>query len=248
MTAERYRWLLIALAIGAVLLSWWAPLDKAASTAVDEGLKRCLVTYAAARVANATISVAESAQVSFGVSLTVGKVLAPVNHAIEQFAEVMLAAAVAFSLMKLALIVSEAHGLSALLTAFAAISIFFLLRTKPVPRWLTVILLFTLVIRFAVPVVTVGSEAMYNHLLADTYKTSQAVVSSVPPSPGIQDVVRKHEQYLAELKQWAERWIEHAIKLIALFLFHTLVVPALLLWGFVTGTRWLAEQGKAACG
>lgn len=156
----------------------------------------------------------------------------------------MLAAAVAFGLMKLALVVSAAHGLSALLTTIAAICIIYLLRTKPVPRWLTIILLLTLAIRFAVPVVTVGSEAMYNHLLADTYKTSQAVVSSAPPSPGIQDVVKKHEQYLAELKEWAERWIEHAIRQIALFLFHTLVVPVLLLWGFVKGTRWLARQAR----
>lgn len=246
MTTDRYRWALIALTFVAVILSWWAPLDKAANMAVDEGLKRSLSTFAAARVANATISVAESAQISVGMvasgSITVGKVLAPVNHLVEQFAEVMLAASVAFGLMKLALVVGEAKALSAFLTVLVAGCLFYLLRTKPVPRWLTVIFLLTLLIRFSVPVVTVGSETAFKYLFADTYKASQAVVSSPPPFPGPANVVTNHQQYLGDLKQWAESWIEHAIRLIALFLFHTLLVPALLLWGFVGGSRWITRQ------
>jgi hypothetical protein len=253
MTTDRYRWALIALAVVAVVLSWWAPLDKAANTAVDEGLKRSLVTFATARAANAALSIAESAQVGFSAglngNLTVGKILAPVNHLIEQFSEVMLAASVAFGLMKLALVVGEAKVLSALLTVLVAGYLFYLLRTKPVPRWLTVILLLTFLIRFAVPAVTVGSEATFKFLFADTYKASQTVVSSPsPPFPGATAVAKSPDQYLGDLKQWAERWIEHSIKLIALFLFHTLLVPGLLLWGFVKGTRWFADQGKTACG
>ena len=245
MSSNRSRWSLIALAVCAVMLSWWAPLDKAANTAVDEGLKRSLGTYAAARVANATLSVVESAQISVGIgasgSITVGKVLAPVNHLVEQFAEVMLAASVAFGLMKLGLVVGEAKVLSAVLSALVAGCLFYLLRTKPVPRWMTVILLLTLLIRFSVPVVTVGSETTFKYLFAETYKASQAVVSSPPPFPGPVAVIKHHEQYFVELKQWAERWIEHAIRLIALFLFHTLLVPALLLWGFVKTSRWIAR-------
>jgi cell division septation protein DedD len=59
-------------------------------------------------------------------SITVGKVLAPVNHLVEQFAEVMLAASVAFGLMKLGLVVGEAKVLSAFLTLLVAGCLFYL--------------------------------------------------------------------------------------------------------------------------
>ena len=63
-----------------ILCSWLSPLDAPAIRQVDAGLKRALVSFAAARTLNALISVAQGTEISalpfgVGVTLTPGQVL-----------------------------------------------------------------------------------------------------------------------------------------------------------------------------
>ena len=87
---------LLLLALLALLLgTWLAPLDKPAMQQVDAGLKRALVSFAAARALNSVISVAQGTEVSVeplgvGVTLTPGQLLDPVNDLVEQFSNLML--------------------------------------------------------------------------------------------------------------------------------------------------------------
>ena len=88
-----------------ILCSWRAPLDLPAMQRVDSELKRALVSFATARALNAVISVVQGTEVSgqplgFGVILTTGQVLNPVNDLVERFSHVMLTASVAFGVQK----------------------------------------------------------------------------------------------------------------------------------------------------
>ena len=80
--------------------------DAAAQRYVDVGLQRALVTFAAARTINAALSVVQGTSFAiepfgFGVELSVGQVLHPLNQVVEQFADWMLAASVAFGVMQI---------------------------------------------------------------------------------------------------------------------------------------------------
>ena len=88
-----------------VVGSWLSPLDSPATDQVDAGLKRALISFAAARVLNGAISVVQGTQVAvqpfgLGVTLTVGQVLAPVSELVKHFSDLMLAASIAFGIHK----------------------------------------------------------------------------------------------------------------------------------------------------
>ena len=77
----------VVLVLVVVALSWLRPLSDAADAYVDEGLKRSLISFASARALNGVISVLQGTQVAvsplgFGVSLTVGEALDPINDLI----------------------------------------------------------------------------------------------------------------------------------------------------------------------
>ena len=95
------RKIMLAVFMAIVILgSRLAPLDAPAIKQVDAGLKRALISYAAARTLNALISLAQGTEISaqplgFGVTLTPGQLLDPLNDLVEQFSALMLATSIA---------------------------------------------------------------------------------------------------------------------------------------------------------
>ncbi len=250
------RMALAALVAVMVACSWLAPLDATANRQVDAGLKRALLTFASARALNAVISVVQGTEVAIepagvGVVLTPGQALDPVNDLVEQFSNLMLAASVSFGVQKV-LISIGAHWVASLLLSIAALVwALFLFRYEPAPAWLTRILVILLMTRFAVPVVTLAADGLFRTFMAADYQSSQQVIDTAsgnlakldPPAavpsesqgmlekfkgwlPQSGDVKARFEQ----LKQVAERAIEHIIKLMVIFLLQTLLLPLLLLW------------------
>ena len=125
-------------------------------------------------------------------------------------------------------------------------------RGQRAPRWLRGLLVITLMLRFAIPVVTLGSDVLWQKFLAADYEASQQVISSstgqvaslnpaLPQDsvqPGWLDRMKgwvtpngEIKARFEKLKQAAEQAVEHIIKLIVIFLLQTLVIPLLLLWG-----------------
>ena len=99
---------LVAMLVMAALVAcaWLAPLDAPATRQIDAGLKRALLTFAAARALNSVISVAQATEVSLqplgvGVTLAPGQLLDPVNDLVELFSNLMLAASVSFGVQKI---------------------------------------------------------------------------------------------------------------------------------------------------
>jgi len=237
-------WKLVSLTTVALILTlvWVVPIDQAATKAVDEGLKRTLVTYATARAANAALSVVESAQVGIVLGqLTIGKVLHPLNELVGQFADIMLAASVAFGVMKLLMIAGGSTAVSVALSVIAAGWLWFRVSNRAIPRLLHQALLLAVVVRLSVPITMLGSEAIYHHSFSKYYAASQQElqiedkIGNPPANP------LKVADWIASVKVQAENWIQHVINLIALFLLQTLLVPGVVFLVFIGVWRRLVS-------
>jgi len=236
--------------------AWLAPLDASATRYAEAGLQRALISFATARTLCAVISVVQGTELELqpggvGVTLTPGRALEPINDLAQQFSLLMLAASVSFG-VQLALIKFGAFwAISLLLTIVALAWAWSSWRRPPAHEWMTRLLLALLLVRFAMPLVALGSEAAFQLFLQDDYAAGQAGIekttgqldgisqhSAAPPEDeSAGDKIRRwwsngadFKQRYADLKDAAGNAIEHIIKLIVVFLLQTLVLPLLLLW------------------
>jgi hypothetical protein len=253
---------LLLLAAAAVMLgAWLAPFDAPATQRVDAGLKRALVSFASARALNAVISAVQGTEISaqpmgFGVVFTPGQVLDPVNDLVEQFSDAMLAASVAFGIQKMLISIGAFWPASLLLTVVTLAWLWSRFRSRPLP-WLSRLLLILLMVRFAIPAVTLGSDLLFEKFLAADYATNQQAIDiasgqiekSQPPvattEAGLLDRMKgwleeknlDASARLDALKQAAEKITERIINLIVIFLLETLIIPLLLLWVLYGATK-----------
>ena len=260
--------LLIAVAVAC---SWLHPLEAAANRQIDAGLKRALVSFATARGLDAVISVAQGTAVSVqpfgvGVNLTIGQVLDPVHQVIGQFASLMLIASVAFGVQKVLLAMGAHWGVSLVLTgagvAWVALSI---RRGRAVP-WVTQLLIAMMMIRFAIPVVTLGSDLVFEQFLAKDYLSSQGLLdrtaTEVQGASPVAAAAAGSEGLLERMKSWAgsqnaawkerfegvkrpaEQATDHVIKLMVIFMLQTLIMPVALLWLLLAIARGAMHRSR----
>ena len=247
--------------------AWLAPMDTPAMEKVDAGLKRALISFATARALNAVISVAQGTEASiqplgFGVTLTPGQVLQPIHDLVEQFSNLMLAASVVFGMQKMLISIGSYWPLSLALTVAALSWAAYCFYQRPPPALLSRLLVIFLMLRFAIPVMTLGTDVLWQKYLAADYAVSQDSISSTSGqvdklSPSISEVsesqglIEKVKGWLsknadvkaqfANLKAAAEQAAEHIVKLIVIFVLQTLVIPLLLLWALYS-VAWRAFE------
>lgn len=249
----------LALALGllAVLVcAWTAPMDARAMAHVDTGLKRALVSFATARTLNGLLSVVQAAQVDIqpagiGVTLSPGQLLAPVNELVRHFADLMLLACVMFGVLKVLISISGYWLISVVLTVVALTWAASHFRLGFAPRWLSTALVLMLMMRFAVPLAMLGTDALSQKFLAADYSaaqsaidttTSQASKVKVPERPAgdatswlpqmpswVPNMAEVKERYTRTMRD-VEQSIEHMVKLMVVFLLQTLLLPLLLMW------------------
>jgi hypothetical protein len=176
------RFLSTLLLAAAVALAGTPWLDQRAAAQVDAGLQRALVSFAVARTLNAVISVAKGTQLAvepggLGMVFAPGQLLAPVDQLVEQFGTVMLAASVALGVQKLLLALGGGSAVAACLSLPACGWLWCLWRGVAVPPWLRSALVGVLLVRFLVPLVSVGNEALFQAMLPPTYDSSYAAVN-----------------------------------------------------------------------
>lgn len=150
-----------------VTCSWLPTFETAANSYIDSGLKRALISFATARTLNAILSVAQGTEVSVqavvvGVQFSLGQAIRPVNEVIDQFAQLMLVASIAFGVQKILISIGAHWVISLCLTAMALGWGYMYFRDKSPPMWLTRILVVMLMARFAVPVAVIGSDAVFH--------------------------------------------------------------------------------------
>jgi hypothetical protein len=258
------RKLLLSGALCALLAALWlAPPDRAATRHVEDGLKRALVTYAAARALNAVISVAQGTEVALepggvGVVLAPGQALDPINDLVEQFSALMLLASVSFGVQRALLGIGGHAAVSAAVSLVALAWSVRRWRRCAGPPWLARLLLVLLLVRFAVPVMALGSDAVFQVFLAREYAGAQSAIglsavrlgaadAGMPPAAGAgssaaQQLGRWWSQTpgpgevgkrLDELKRLAADTADHVVTLIVVFLLQTLLLPLLTLWALL---------------
>jgi len=175
------RLVLTIFALLLVAAAWWPVSEAELVKHSEAGLKRALVTFAVARGLNAIISVAQGTEVALqpaglGAVVAIGQVLDPINDLVEQFSTLMLFASVAFGLQIL-LIKIGAHALVSLLLSAAAIAWLAMTWWRGAsPQFLSRLLLVLVILRFAMPLCTLASDAVYQAFMADKYAESQEVI------------------------------------------------------------------------
>lgn len=264
----------VLVALVLVLLATWVfrP-DAAALAQVDSGWKRALATFAVARTLNALLSVAQGTELAVqpagvGVTLAPGQVLDPINDLIEQFSTLMLLASAAFAAQRVLIGMGAWWPLGLLLSAAALAWAWGQWHGRPRP-WLARLLLALLVVRFMVPAVVLGSEALFQRFLQPDYAAAQQslerssaeiaappAAASAPPAapPGVVERMRRWwseaadpAQRLEELKTRANEAVEHVVRLIVVFMLQTLVLPLLLgwvLWRLLRGAFLGADEHR----
>jgi len=274
MLKKRLLWTaIIVLAItGAVT----GHIDRASEEQAENALKNALVTFAVARTLNGVISAAQGTEVALepggvGVVLSVGEVLDPINDLVERFSSVMLIAASSLGLQMLLLNITSWWGVSGFLIAAATgfLVVIWAPRSTaaqyagPALR----ILLFLLFVRFAVPVLIVGTtlisdaflepkQAEATAILRDTSKDIERIsdeAQTVPPDDQsfmerlgemIDESLESMRvgERMKELKDSASNAAEHIVDLIAIFVLQTILLPLLFLWLFMAGLRGIAGR------
>lgn len=178
------RQVLLALSLAAmVLCSWFALLDSPATKRVDAGLERALISFATARALNAVISVAQGTEIAIqpvgvGVNLTIGQVLDPINDLVEQFSSLMLVACVVFGIQKMLIVIGGYWPINLVLTIAALGWAWLYFRQEQSPAWLSKTLVILLMIRFAMPMVFIGTDLLFQKFLAADFKESQSVIDT----------------------------------------------------------------------
>ena len=241
-----------------VACSWLNPFDSIALEDVDAGLKRTLIVFASARTLNAVVSVIQGTDLSIepggvGFKFSPGQALDPINDMIEKFSNLMLAASVSYGIQHILLSIGAHWLMSVVLTSAAILwGAFFFIRPA-IPVWATKLLVITIVLRFAVPTITMGNEVIYQSFLAKDYSTSQKLIETsavdamkiTPQSalPGNTNVWEKMKSLNSQdfnvaakiegLSKAAEQWPEQIIRLMVVFLLQTLIMPLAFLWGLL---------------
>ncbi len=262
---ERLRRLALPLLVLALALpaAWLTEVDALAERQIEAGLKRALVTFAVARTLNGVMSVAQEvelhAQFGVGASVSPGQLLDPLNDLVEQFSTVMLAVCASFAGQRVLLGVGSYWPVSLLLTVALLAWAWYRWRHGAAPVWLARVAVLLLLARFAVPLVALGSEAAFQWAMADDYAGTQAsfetgskqAEQSLPPAGAD---ARPGESLTDRVKRWwsqgadvaaalenirakADALVEHVVRLLAVFVVQTVVLPLLLLWALQKAFR-----------
>ena len=259
---QNSRQIIIGLALFIMTLcSWFSVFDAPSLKVVDEGLQRAFVTFATARAMNAAISVGQGTEVAIqpmgvGVTLAPGQLLNPINDLVENFSSLMMAACIALGAQKILIHIGGHWIVSFLLTIAAFGWAWLYYRQQESIGWLSRILVILLMIRFAIPLVTIGTDVLTQKYLMAEYNQNQKVIDGAPkkvndykdlvtktPKTGLAGVRDAFSNYLLKAKKAvdieshykglqsaAEQWAKHIINLIVIFLLQTLIIPVMLIW------------------
>lgn len=110
---------------------WFAQLDESANAYLEDGLSKAAWAFAAARTANAVISVLQSfviqgsagVIVDAGVEISPGEILDPVNDLVERFSWVMLASVTSLGVQQFLLDIMPWFAVRVLLTFALAVGL-----------------------------------------------------------------------------------------------------------------------------
>lgn len=270
----RLSWkvLLSGLALVVVLLAWRGLVDDLGRDYTQAGVTRALVTFGVARGLNGVISVAQGTEIAIepagiGVVLAPGQILDPINDLVERFSWIMLASATSLGIQQVLLKVMAWPGLSLLLAVSLMTALVLLWWPRPVEirlrRSIYRLALGLTILRFAIPLIAIGNELLYDAFLEPQYSASRGQLEmsveaisdlnrqTVPPAtseaPSWLDSAKRAyasaadavnvERRIEAFKLAVADVSEHAINLIVVFVLQTILFPLLFLWLMVQALK-----------
>ena len=254
-----------AAALLAVIIAFTGIADRSSEAIAADSLKRALVTFAAARALNGAISAAQGTELALepagvGVVLSVGQVLDPINDLVERFSSVMLVAASSIGLQNILLRISSTIGFD---IALVVVALWLLLATwspwlQTSMPWARRALLVAIFVRFALPVLIVGGDLVFEGFLATEQQAALEAlrgvqadiveISDEAPLPssergtllerfsGLVDKTLAAVDPRDTLNKLSDRVAdasEHIISLIVIFVLQTILLPIAFVWLFV---------------
>ncbi|MCK5639244.1 MAG: hypothetical protein KAJ19_00550 [Gammaproteobacteria bacterium] len=247
------------------LLAGTGAIDSKGETYIDETLTRSLVAFGVARGLNGVISVAQGTEIALqpagiGINFTPGQILDPVNDLIERFSWVMLASSASLGVQQVLLSVCSWYLFSWFMIGFlsvVAVLVWVPSVQQSVFRPLVLKSVFLLIfIRFAVPMMAITSEFIYEEFLSVQYTEAAAQLEKTTENIG--QINRQTEDNLSsedsnsawstakelyrlaasnidigqrveQYKKAAENVSRSTVDLIVVFVFQTILLPLIFL-------------------
>ncbi len=263
------KWLFSLSLLLAIILSLTPFVDQRAAADYEQLFQRAFITFALARTINGVISVVQGTEVALqpagvGVTLTPGEILDPVNDLVERFSWIMMGATISLGIQNVLLDVSAWWVIQALVSVLAA---WMLIRLwypgqgsklhRPVLKRVLLMLLF---LRFAVPVMLIANDLLYQQFLEHRFEQSTEVITlagkeleqlreeaSVEEVEGTDDSMLESitrawsnsvdsidlSGRLKRMQAQAGEIIEHMVQLSVVFILQTGLLPVAFLWVFL---------------
>ena len=263
------KWLLSVLLVLVAALSTAPFVDQRAVTDYEKLFQRAFITFALARTINGVISTVQGTEVALqpagvGVTLTPGEILDPVNDLVERFSWIMLGATISLGVQNVLLDISAWWLVQALVVALAAWLVIRLWypgqSRKTSMLLLRRVFLLLLFIRFAVPVMLIANDLLYQQFLEPRYEQSTQVITDAGrdleelsreasaqdrqnDSDGVLDAISNAWSNTVDsmdisgrferLRTRASELTEHLIQLSVVFILQTGLLPVAFLWVFL---------------
>jgi hypothetical protein len=262
------RWLISLVLLLTAAISVTPFMDNRAAADYEQLFQRAFITFALARTINGVISVVQGTEIALqpagvGVTLTPGEILDPVNDLVERFSWIMMGATISLGVQNVLLDISAWWLIQALVAAMAA---WLLIRlwypgqgsqlNRILFRRVFPLLLF---IRFAVPVMLIANDFLYQQFLEQRYQQSTEVITEagreleqIRAEGSTEEATDYDDSMLGSLaRAWsstvdsvdlsgrlqrmqaqAAAVIEHLIQLSVVFILQTALLPVAFLWFF----------------
>jgi hypothetical protein len=263
------KWLLSLVLLMLAIFSVTPIVDQRAAVEYEQLFQRALVTFALARTINGLISVVQGTEVALqpagvGLTLTPGEILDPVNDLVERFSWIMLGATISLGIQNVLLEVSAWWLLQALVSVLAAwllIRLWYPGQASSFQRALLKrVLLLLVFLRFAVPVMLIANDFLYQQFLEHRYDQSTEIITVAgrdleqlrqeseadqgeDGNAGMLDSITRAWSTTVDsvdlsgklelMQARAGELIEHLIQLSVVFILQTGILPVAFLWVFL---------------
>jgi hypothetical protein len=263
------KWLFSFLLLLVAVLSVTPFVDQRAAADYEQLFQRAFITFALARTINGVISAVQGTEVALqpagvGLTLTPGEILDPVNDLVERFSWIMLSATISLGVQNVLLDISAWWAIQALVAALAAwllIRLWYPGQGAHVYRALLKrVFLLLLFIRFAVPVMLIANDLLYQQFLEPRYQHSTEIITDASkeleqlsteanvertenPDSGLLDSITRAwsstvdsvdlSGKLKRMQTRAGEVTEHLIQLSVVFILQTGLLPVAFLWVFL---------------
>lgn len=243
--------------------------DQHAGADYEKLFQRALITFALARTINGVISVVQGTEIALqpagvGVTLTPGEILDPVNDLVERFSWIMLGATISLGIQNVLLEISAWWLIQTLVTALALVLVIRIWYPREDSRRLKVVVmrlfLLLLLIRFAVPVMLIANDLLYQQFLESRYLQSTEIItaagqeleqmsaqteleSRADPDAGVLGSITRAWSNTVDsidisgrfkrMQSRAAEITEHMIQISVVFILQTGLLPVAFLWVFL---------------